>query len=301
MFRALCTLLLVVVLAAAQPVEESLSVDVDLVNIYLTVCNRKGHLVADLGRERFAVFEDGRPQVITHFSRQTDVPLTIVLLIDTSGSVRDKMSFEKEAAAEFLYTTLHNGRDKAALMTFDSFLELRQDYTTDSALLAMAVKRIIAGGGTRLYDALHFVIENKLGGSDERKVIVLLTDGDDKSSVHSPREVVDEAHRNNVSIYAVSTNAFGMKPSAADQSDQMLEMLASETGGEAFFPNKVRKLGSSFRKIADELRSQYSMAYRSTNQRRDGTFRRIRVETARNHYLIRTRSGYFAPLQNAQK
>jgi VWFA-related protein len=294
-------MLLVVVLAAAQPVEDLITVDVDLVNIYFTVCNRKGHLIADLSRERFAIFEDGHPQVITHFSRQTDVPLTVVLLIDTSGSVRDKMSFEKEAAAEFLYTTLQSGRDKAALVTFDSFFEVRQDYTGDPALLAMAVKRIIAGGGTRLYDALHFVIKNKLTGPDERKVIVLLTDGDDKSSAYSPREVVDEAHRNNVSIYTVSTNAFGMKPSAADQSDQMLELLAFETGGEAFFPTKIGKLASSFQKIADELRSQYSMAYRSTNERRDGTFRRIRVETAKNHYLIRTRSGYYAPLQNAQK
>src|SRR5215470_15548537 len=115
MTRAVCTVLLVVVLAAALWGEaQSITVDVDLVNIYLTVSNKRGHLITDLGRESFTVFEDGTPQVISNFSRETDVPLTIALVIDTSGSVRDKLSYEKEAATEFLYTILRDNRDKAA-------------------------------------------------------------------------------------------------------------------------------------------------------------------------------------------
>lgn len=298
MLRSLCTMLLIVVLAAAQTGEDqTIWVDVDLVNIYFTVCNHKGRFITDLRRESFAVLEDGQAQTITHFSRETDVPLTIVLLIDTSGSVRDKLRFEKEAAAAFLQTTLRRGRDKAALVTFDHIFELQQDYTDDPAVLTTAVRHIFAAGGTRLYDALHFVIENKLSGPEERKVIVLITDGDDKSSVRSPEEVVDLAHRNNVSIYAISMNALGTRWNHSEESDRVLKLLTSQTGGTGFFPTKLENLESSFQKIANELRSQYTIAYRSTNPKRDGAFRTIRIEMAKSHYSVRSRSGYYAPTQ----
>jgi len=295
MFRVLAALVLAAVLAAAHPVEEqTIKVDVDLVNVYLTVFNHRGRLISNLAQENFSVFEDGQPQIITHFSRETDVPLSIVLLVDTSGSVRDKLRFEQEAAAEFMYATLRPGRDKAALVTFDHSFELQQDYTDDPALLTRAVKRMHAGGGTRLYDALYFVVQNKFNGPDARKVIVLITDGDDKSSRRSPQDVVDLARRNNVSIYAISMNAVGTVREGADRSDEILRMLASETGGDGFFPKKLEKLASNFERIAEELRSQYTIGYRSTNQQRDGTFRQIRIEMKKPHYSVRTRPGYYA-------
>jgi VWFA-related protein len=275
--------------------EQTITVDVDLVNIYFTVCNSNGRLVANLDRESFSIFEDGDPQIVTNFSRETDIPLTIVLLIDTSGSVRDKLQFEKKAAIDFLYATLRRGRDKAALFTFDTALELHQDFTDDPSTLADAIKRIRAGGGTRLYDGLYSVMKDKLAGTEERKAIVLITDGNDNSSKHSPDEVVELAQRNNVSVYAVSMNALGIRWPDSDQSDSALDRLGSETGGRAFFPAKLDKLGAHFKKIGNELRSQYTIAYRSTNPKKDGTFRKVRIDVKKVRHSVRARSGYFAP------
>jgi Ca-activated chloride channel family protein len=300
MFRALFTILLIVAVAAAHGGEEqTITVNVDLVNIFLTVCNHKGRLISDLGRENFAVYEDGAAQVITNFSRETDAALTILLLVDTSGSVRDKLRFEQEAATQFLYATLRRRRDKAALITFEYSFKLQQDYTDDPGLLETAVRKIIAGGGTRLYDALHFSIQEKLAGSEDRKVIILITDGEDRSSRRSPQEVVDLAQRNNVSIYSVSMNGLGMERHQSDQSDRVLDMLASETGGRAFFPTKLENMASDFKQIDTELRSQYTIGYRSTNSKRDGTFRKIRIEVKSGKivYAVRARSGYYAPAE----
>jgi VWFA-related protein len=297
MSRVLCALLLTLAAAAPQWGEqEKITVDVDLVNVYFTVCNGKGKLVPNLDRESFAVFEDGAPQTITHFSREADVPLTIAMVIDTSGSVREKLSFEQRAAAEFLFATLQRGRDKAALFTFDHVIELRQDYTDDVELLDEKLKRIRAGGGTRVYDALQFALEQKLAGPEERKIIVLISDGEDKSSRSSPREIVELAQRNDVTIYAISMNSLGVRRDKLDQSDTALAFLASETGGTAYFPTKLEKLSRNFKDIAQELRSQYTIGYRSTNPKRDGAFREIRIESKKSRYAVRTRPGYYAPL-----
>jgi Ca-activated chloride channel family protein len=299
MLRAGCAMLLVVVLASGQQLQEQvITVNVDLVNIYFSVCNKKGRMITNLDRGSFRAFEDGKAQTITHFSKETDAPLTILLLIDTSGSVRDKLKFEQQAAVEFLAATLRRGRDKAAVFTFDHVIEMRQDFTDDPLVLAGTIKAIVAGGGTRMYDALYSVISNKLSGPDERKVVILVTDGDDKSSRRTPDEVVEVALRNDVSIYSISVNALGFFRTGTEQSDGMLDRLALETGGMSFFPKKVEKLAGDFKKIGDELRSQYTLAYRSTNQKRDGMFRRIEIE-ANKTYSVRARPGYFAPVQVA--
>src|SRR6266850_5822152 len=296
MTRVLCSMLLVVALAAAQAGEEQLiTVNVDLVNIYFTVCNKRGRLIADLARERFAVYEGDNPQVITNFSRETDLPLTIALLIDTSGSVRYKLGFEQEAAIEFLNSTLRHGMDQATVVTFDSSIDLRQDYTNERQLLATAVRRTRSGGGTRLYDALSFLLNGTLASRGGRRVIILLTDGDDNSSRSSPREVVEAAQRNNVAIYAVSVNSISIRFDDSDRSDVTLEMLGTETGGKAFFPKGLKDLSAHFKAISKELRSQYTIAYRSTNRKRDGTYRRIQIAVTDHHYSVRARSGYYAP------
>src|SRR5262245_45206456 len=158
MGRYLCIAVLVVALATIHFRQEQLiTVDVDLVNIYFTVQNQKGRLITNLGHENFRIFEDGTPQVITNLGRETDVPLTVDLLSDTGGSVRDKLPFEREAATGFLNTSLRPGFDHAAVFSFDSTVEMRQDYTNDTLLLANAVTQLAAGGGTRLYDALHYL------------------------------------------------------------------------------------------------------------------------------------------------
>jgi VWFA-related protein len=294
------TAVIFTLVAAAHPGEGQLAVNVDLVNNYFTVCNSKGRLIPDLGRDRFSIFEDGQPQTITHFSKETDVATTMMLLIDSSGSVRDKLGVEQQSAREFLHATLRPGRDEAAILTFDHIFRLRQDYTDDTEVLSKALERIVSGGGTRLYDALHFALEDKMGGRDGRKIIVLITDGDDNSSRRSPHEVVVLAQRHNVAIYVISVNAFGISPDRSSQSNAILTMLASETGGRAFFPSKVDKLAADFRKIAHELRSQYAIGYRSTNPNRDGAFRQIRIEVRNTSYSVRSRTGYYAPAETIE-
>jgi VWFA-related protein len=296
MSRYLCVGLLVVLLLTTQWLEEQkITVDVDLVNVYFTVCNRKGRLVTTLGRDLFSVFEDGNPQAITNFSRETDVPLSVAILMDTSGSVRYKLRLEQEAIIEFLYTVVRGDRDKAAVLTFDHNVDLRQDYTNQTVLLANAVRNTNAGGGTRLYDALHFVISQQLRNNEQRKVVVVITDGDDKSSRYSPNDVMELAQRNNVMIYAISVNALGSRSDGSDAFDRILETIATETGGIALFPTKVKNLPGDFNLINDELHSQYTLAYRSTNPNKDGTFRTIQIRAKNNQYSVRTRSGYYAP------
>jgi Ca-activated chloride channel homolog len=296
MIRVSCAMLLVVVLAAGQADEQMLMVNVDLVNIYFTVCNKKGRPIGNLARENFSIFEDENRQVITNFSRETDVPLTIVLLIDTSGSVRYKLSFEQDAATQFLYSSLRPGRDKAAMFTFETTVDLRQDYTDDAQLLVNAVRKTRAGGGTRLYDALYFILNKTFAGREGRRGIILLTDGEDNSSRRSPQEVVEAAQRNNVAIYAISVNSFGTPVNEAARSDGVLEMFAAETGGTAFFPTGPKELSAYFQMISNELRSQYTVAYRSTNEKRDGSFRKVRIDVKHAHYSVHSRSGYYAPI-----
>src|SRR5438094_8148964 len=202
MIRVLCTVVVLALLSATQAADKQvISVDVDLVNIYFTVCNNRGRLVTNLDPANFAVYEDNNPQVITNFSRETDVPLKLVLLIDTSGSVRYKLSFEQDVAVAFLNSVLRPGVDQASVVTFDSSIDLRQDYTDDPLLLASAVRRIRAGGATRLYDALSLLLNGTLAEGTPRRAIVLLTDGDDNVSRSSPGEVMEAAQRNNVPIY----------------------------------------------------------------------------------------------------
>jgi Ca-activated chloride channel homolog len=295
--RFLCTVLILLAIAAVHVVgEQAITVNVDLVNIYFTVCNKKGRLIPHLAQTKFAVSEDGKPQLITNFSRDTDSPLTIALLLDTSGSVRFKLPFERDAAIDFLQSTLRPGRDKAGIFTFDSTIDLRQDYTDDLQLLTAAVRQTRAGGGTRMYDALCLLLNRRHGPEAERRGIVLLSDGKDTTSRSSPKQVVEAAQRSNATIYAISVNSIDASPTDSRRGDEVLEMFAQETGGKAFFPRRAKDLAEYFSEISDELRSQYTIAYRPTNSKRDGTYRNIHIEVVDNpRYIVRSRSGYYAP------
>ncbi len=281
---------------AKPPENQTISVDVNLVNILFTVADKKGKFVTNLKREDFKVFEDERIQNITNFSSETDLPLTIALLVDTSGSIRDKLRFEEEAAIEFFYSTLKRGKDKALVISFDSGVDLLQDFTDDPEKLADKVRKIRAGGGTSLYDAVYLAVNQKLAGQGGRRIIILITDGDDNSSRVSLTETLEAAQRNDVTIYAISTNSaayFGSKEQ--ERGDKTLKKFSEETGGKPFFPLKIQDLASSFLDIHDELRSQYQIAYRTSNVKQDGTFRRIRVDLADKKYKARARAGYYMP------
>src|SRR5205085_340855 len=274
----------------------TLQVNVELVNVPVSVADKKGKYVTNLKKEDFKVFEDDKAQTITNFSSESNLPLSIALLVDTSGSIRDKLRFEQEAAIEFFYSTLQRGKDKALVISFDSGVDLLQDFTDDPEKLADAVRKIRAGGGTSLYDAIYLSVTQKLSGQQGRRVVILITDGDDNSSRVSLTETLEAAQKNDVTIYAISTNStafFGSKEQ--ERGDKTLKKFAEETGGKPFFPLKIQDLASSFLDIHDELRSQYQIGYRPSNARMDGSYRKIRVDIADRRYKARARSGYYMP------
>ena len=276
--------------------DRTLSVNVNLVDVLFTVADKKGKFITNLKKENFKVLEDDKPQTITNFSSETDLPLTIALLVDTSGSIRDKLRFEQEAAIEFFYSTLHRGKDKALIISFDSGVDLLQDFTDDPEVLANAVRKIRSGGGTSLYDAVYLAVNQKLAGQTGRLVLILISDGDDNSSRLSMTETLEEAQKKNVALYAISTNTsafFGSREQ--ERGDKTLKRFSEETGGKPFFPFKVQDLAVSFQDISEELRSQYRLAYTPTNNRADGTFRKIRIDASDKRYNVKARSGYYAP------
>jgi Ca-activated chloride channel family protein len=286
--------------AGQQPprpdLSQTLTVTVDLVNILFTVADKKGKFITNLKKEDFRVFEDNRPQIVTNFSSESDLPLTIALLVDVSGSIRDKLRFEQEAAIEFFYSTLQRGKDKALVIAFDSAPEVLQEFTDNPETLANAVRKIRAGGGTALYDAIYLAVDRKLAGQSGRKVLIVISDGDDNSSRLSLTETLESAQQNNVTIYGISTNSaayFGSKEQ--DRGDKTLRRFSEETGGKPFYPLKIQDLANSFTDIHQELRSQYTIGYRSTNAKEDGTFRRVRIDAANKDYKTRHRSGYYMP------
>jgi len=277
-----------------EPTPESLVVNVDLVNVLFTVTDRKGKLVTDLDKQNLKLLEDNRLQTITNFARETDLPLTIAVLIDTSTSIRDRFKFEQQAAIDFLYRTLRPRKDKALLITFDSAIELVQDFTDNAEALAKAIRQVRPGGGTKMFDGIYLACQEKLKGEPGRKIMILISDGDDNLSLETLAGTLEMAQKSDVSIFAISTNSSGFFGITAPKADKVLKRLAEDTGGRAFFPFKAEDLSESFQDISTELRSQYSLAYRSSNPTRDGSFRAIKIETDRKNLRVKARKGYYA-------
>jgi VWFA-related protein len=277
-----------------QP-ELSISVDVDLVNVLFTVLDRKGRFVSSLSQEKFQVFDDNKPQVITHFSRETDLPLSIAVLMDISGSVREKIGFERAAAIAFLRSTIRNGTDQATLIAFDVRPYILHEYTDDIEALARASRHINAGGGTSLYRAVHWAASEKLAGQTGRRIEILISDGIDTTSHTSLDEALKAVQQSDTTIYCISTNSILKNSSQdAEKGNRVLRQLAEETGGRLFLPAKVEDLPKAFKTLNEELRAQYTLAYRPSETEWDGAFHRIRVETHDRQLFVRTRLGYFA-------
>ena len=262
----------------------------------MTVTSKKNRLEIDLGKDDFRVFEDDKPQTIRYFSRETNLPLRIGVLLDTSTSIRDRLRFEQEAAIDFLSATLRPGKDLAFVVAFDVQTQVVQDYTDDLEKLSEAIRSLLAGGVTTLYDAIYFSCREKMlifppPEPYLRRVLIIISDGQDNQSEHTREEGLAMAQRAEVTIYAISTNATGLPV----HGDKVLRRLAEQTGGRAFFPFKASETAANFQEIARELRSQYSLAYISTNQARDGTFRTIAIEPVQKGLQVRAKPGYFAP------
>ncbi len=298
------------------PGQSRIPVLTERVSLNVTVTDRRHKFVTDLDRDDFKILEDGRPQEVTNFSRQSDLPLRIGLLLDTSNSIRPRLRFEQDAAISFLDDVIRRGKDQAFVMTFDNDPEVVQDFTDDLDLLTRAVEKQRAGGTTALHDALY-VASDKLmkapppagGGGEVRRVLVVISDGDDNMSDHTLSETVERADRAGAVVYSISTNTDwlavdGEAPKNITKmhkthGDDVLEQFADETGGRVFFPYRIDDLAQSFLDIGNELRSQYAIAYRPSNGVADGKYRKIRVELDRKGLNVRARKGYYATVPSA--
>jgi Ca-activated chloride channel homolog len=283
-------------------------IDVNVLDVPLmvSVADNKGKLVGNLTKNDFKIFEDDKPQTIKSFARDTDLPLSIALLVDSSGSIIEQVKFERAAATDFFFNTMKRKKDRAIVIGFDSLPWVLSDdtpdgFTDEPERLAEAVRKIKAGGGTAVYDAVYGAVQKKLAleAGERRKLIILISDGDDTASRLSLTEALEMAQRHDVTVYAISTNKTSdTKSREKVHGDEVIQKMVDETGGKAYFPLKLDDLATDFQKIGDELRSQYVISYTPTNQSLDGTYREVRVEMSDKKYKARTRRGYFASKAN---
>ena len=272
--------------------------NVDVVSLNVTVVDTQNRYITDLGEGDFTVFEDGSRQELTYFNR-TNLPIALSLLIDTSASMENRMQFAQDAAIGFARKL--RDQDLAQVVDFDSRVEVLQDFTNEIPELEKAIRTTSPGGSTSLHNALYISLKElakiKPRTSDEVRLraIVVLSDGEDTSSLVSYEEVLDLAKRSETAIYTIALQA---KDSAQTkgfrEAEFVLRQFAQETGGRAFFPSRPEDLRDVYGQIADELSSQYSLGYASKNTRRDGGWRRIAVQVARPQAIARTKRGYYA-------
>ena len=273
--------------------------------VTVTADSKKKELIAGLKSGDFQVFEDGVQQEVTFFSdEKTNPPVYVGVLMDTSPSTVGQLGFSKEAAKNFIFTVTRLRKDKAAFMTFDNDIVLRQDFTDKLDLLDRAVDKVKATGSqTALYDAIWEFSDEKLRSVPGRRVIVVISDGDDTFSRAELKDAIDIAQRTETTIFGISTKAgfLGTVPgveagTVKDKGDKLLTQLCEDTGGEAFFTGDMMALEKAFTKISEELRSQYLITYKPANQNYDGRERKIEVRFAdkdnAKKYRIRTKSSY---------
>lgn len=272
---------------------------VDVVALSVTVMDANAKYVSGLDRARFQVFEDGVLQDITYFSRQHQ-PIALTLLIDTSTSMEAKMRISQEAAIGFARQL--TPADVAAVVGFDSRPQILQTFTSDKALLEAAIRKTTAGGSTSLYNALYIGLRElqrvKAVDVDEvrRQAIVVLSDGEDTTSLLSYEEVLELAKRSETAVYSIGLRTRGeVNASGFREAEFVLRTLAQQTGGREFFVDDVKELPAIYQRIADELANQYSMGYISKNGRRDGAWRRIVVRVDQADVIARTKQGYYGP------
>ena len=269
---------------------------VDEVNLLFIATNKHGRFVRNLDQADFAILDDHKPpQSIVNFHSETDLPLELGLLIDTSGSVRARFDFEQESAISFLEQTVRAHFDRAFVMGFSSQSTLTQDFTDNTTLLRIGVHRLRNGGGTALFDAVYRACRTKMMKEQDdrpaRRAIIVVSDGEDNQSDIREAQAIEMAQRAEVIIYAISTDDSGL----ILRGDTVLQQLADATGGRAFFPYKMKDVKSSFAAIEDELRSQYVVSYRPADFEADGRYRPIEITALKKDLQVRARKGYYAP------
>lgn len=275
-----------------------ISVEVTRVSMLFSVVDRKGRFVTDLTRDDFDVLENKHPQVIQEFAAESNLPLRLGILIDTSNSIRERFRFEQDAASEFLKDAMRTNNDKAMVVSFDSNADIVADLTPDTDKLDSAIRGLHAGGGTALYDALYMACHDKLSQEQPsykfRRVVVVVSDGEDNSSNYTRDQALEMALKSDVVIFAISTNMTRIE----SDGDKVLRYFTQQTGGRAFFPFKVEDLAQSFEIIAEEVRHQYAILYRPEPLVADGLFHQVDVRVkGHKELIVRARNGYYAPKQ----
>jgi len=274
----------------------TIPVSVNEVYLVFAVTDKHGHFIRDLKQSDFALLDDHKaPSQVYSFTQQTNLPLRVGVLIDTSTSIRARFQFEQQAATSFLLQIMRPQSDKAFIEGFDVTPDYKQDWTNNLDSLTAGIQGLRSGGGTALYDAVYSGCRDKLltsrGQEPVRKAIVLVSDGDDNQSHAYLEDAIKECQRADTNIYAISTN---VSPSR-DRGDDVLAKMAIATGGKAFFPTRIEDMPNSFSEIQDELRSQYALVYKPADFRADGAFRPIYLFCLDRRFTVRVREGYFAP------
>jgi VWFA-related protein len=280
---------------------------VNLVNLFATVRDKSKRVVGDLKQEDFKVFEDNEEQKIAFFSKEVTLPITLGLLIDTSGSEQNRLGAEQEAASRFLERVMRKG-DEAMVISFDLDVDLLADFTDDRAQIERAINKARIGavsggvitpgtiptgansGGTHFYDAVYLACNDKLVTEAGRKALVIITDAQDEGSRLRLEEAIEAAQRTDtvVHVLLVHDPGYSWRPDVARK-------LSDETGGRTIEVSSEKRLNEAFDQISEELRSQYTIGYYPANTAKDGRFRKVKVETPGKDYKILTRKGYYAP------
>jgi VWFA-related protein len=273
-----------------------ITLDVSRVNMLFTVSDKKGRFVTDLAKDDFQVFEGKKPQSIIEFAAESDLPLRLAILIDTSNSIRDRFRFQQEAAVAFIDGTVRPRQDKALVVSFDTAAELVTDLTDNVPVLEKAVQSLRPGGGTSLYDAIFFASRDKLMQDQPlykfRRAMVILSDGEDNQSRYTRDQALEMAQKADVTVYTISTNISHVPTDG----DKVMRYFAAETGGQAFFPFQASDLNQSFENISNELRHQYNVFYRPEPLKTDGLYHSVDIRVkGRKDLMVRCRKGYYAP------
>ena len=297
---------------ARQGTPAQFRTEVEQIVLYASVYDKDSTLVADLEKEDFTIFEDRIQQEITYFGRD-DVPSTLGVVIDSSGSMRDKFDLVNEATRLFL--SKNNPENELFFVAFKDEVRLEQNFTRDVEDIYDALDNVIISGGTALYDAIYLAVDKALQGNEPKKTVIVFTDGEDKDSYYSHQELIEKVEESDVQLYIVafldsdlskSGGFFGVFKSAREKIQQKIRDIPKSTGGEAFFPDEISQLNEVFHSIAYELRNQYRLSYVSSNTTRDGTWRRtdVVVKDAKERGLkVRAKKGYFAkedPIPSSQ-
>jgi Ca-activated chloride channel family protein len=285
---------------AQQPPQPSFRTGVELVSLNVTVTEGASRYVTDLETKDFNVFEDGVKQEVTFFTR-ANLPIALSLLLDTSASMESRLDTAQEAAVGFARTL--RPQDLAEIIDFDSRTTVMQAFTNDAAQLEQAIRKTSAGGSTSMYNAIYIALKNlkkvvaTTAEDVRRQAVVVMSDGEDTSSLLPFEEVLDLAKRSETAIYAIGlrSNEGSGASRGFREAEFVLRQLAQETGGRTFFPNTVAELPTIYKQISDELSSQYTLGYSSRNPKRDGAWRRIVVRVDRPGVAARTKQGYFGP------